>query len=75
MLAGAIDYFRYLKYGLSLVLVFIGAKMIVDPHDGPPKWFQLEIPIGISLGIVAGLILMSILCSLIVGWHEKHRRP
>ena len=35
VLAGAIDYFRYLKVGLSLVLVFIGVKMLLDPHDQP----------------------------------------
>lgn len=30
VLAGAIEYFRYLKYGLSTVLIFIGAKMLVE---------------------------------------------
>jgi len=74
VLAGAIGYFRYLKYGLSLVLVFIGVKMLLDPHDDTPQWFQVEIPIGLSLGIVAGLILVSIVCSLIAGWREKHSR-
>ena len=44
VLAGAIAYFRYLKYGLSLVLVFIGVKMLLDPHDHTPRWFQMEIP-------------------------------
>ena len=32
VLAGAIGYFRYLKIGLSVVLVFIGVKMLLDPH-------------------------------------------
>ena len=36
LLAGALGYFRYLKIGLSVVLVFIGAKMLIDPH-GQPK--------------------------------------
>src|SRR5206468_8080950 len=61
VLAGAIGYFRYLKIGLSIVLVFIGVKMLLDPHDRePPLWFQVEIPISISLLVVAGIILVSI---------------
>ena len=32
VLAGAITYFRYLKVGLAFVLVFIGLKMLLDPH-------------------------------------------
>jgi tellurite resistance protein TerC len=35
LLAGALGYFRYLKIGLSLVLVFIGVKMLLDPHGRP----------------------------------------
>ncbi len=34
LLAGALGYFRYLKIGLSAVLVFIGVKMLIEPH-GP----------------------------------------
>src|ERR1019366_8112214 len=40
LLVGALGYFRYLKIGLSLVLAFIGVKMLLDPHDRPPSWFQ-----------------------------------
>jgi tellurite resistance protein TerC len=39
LLAGAIDYFRYLKVGLSVVLVFIGVKMLLDPHGREPGQF------------------------------------
>src|SRR6266550_6547873 len=56
VLAGAIGYFRYLKYGLALVLVFIGVKMLLDPHDSEhPRWFQADIPILLSLTIVASI--------------------
>src|SRR5258705_10527230 len=50
VLAGAIDYFRYLKYGLSIVLIFIGVEMPVEVADftlstGAPlpggTWFSL----------------------------------
>lgn len=73
VLANAIGYFRYLKTGLSLVLVFIGAKMLIDPHDKPPKWFQVDIPTGFSLAIVAGIILIAIAASLIAAWREKSK--
>lgn len=72
VLAGAIEYFRYLKYGLAVVLVFIGVKMLIDPHDNDhPRWFQIDIPILLSLAIVAGIIGISILLSLIATWREK----
>ena len=73
VLAGAIRYFRYLKYGLALVLVFIGVKMLIDPHDNPPRWFQADIPISVSLIVVAGIILVSIALSVAAAWREKKR--
>lgn len=56
VLAGAIAYFSCLKYGLSLVLVFIGAKMLLM------SW--IKIPTLVALGVVAGIILASILVSV-----------
>ena len=65
VLAGAIQYFRYLKIGLSVVLIFIGVKMLLDPHHSdPPKWFQVEIPTSVSLLVVAAIIATSILLSI-----------
>ncbi|MGZ3481707.1 MAG: TerC family protein, partial [Myxococcaceae bacterium] len=56
LLAGIVDRFRYLKVGLALVLVFVGAKMVtVDVY---------KIPMGISLGVVGLLIGGSVLLSL-----------
>lgn len=57
VLAGAIVYFSYLKYGLSVVLVFIGFKMLVM------DW--IKIPIGLSLGLVVAIITGSILWSVV----------
>lgn len=57
VLAGAIAYFCYLKYGLSIVLVYIGFKMLVM------DW--IKIPIGLSLGLVVGIISGSILWSVV----------
>jgi len=71
VLANLINYFRYLKVGLSAVLVFIGAKMLVDPHGHPPRWFQVSIPTGVSLLVVAAIIVTSIALSLAAARREK----
>lgn len=70
VLAGAIALFKFLKIGLSLVLVFIGVKMLFAPHaaqgsDAKRYWFQFEISSGLSLAIVAGILATAILGSLI----------
>jgi tellurite resistance protein TerC len=59
-LSGMVDKFRYLKYGLSLVLIFIGLKMIYNY----PDWLE-DIPTEWALGITATLIFGSILASLV----------
>ena len=59
-LAGIIHRFRYLKYGLSLILVFIGAKMILN------AWFEAKIiSIELALLVTAILIAASIIISII----------
>jgi tellurite resistance protein TerC len=73
VLVGAIAYFRFLNVGLAFVLVFIGAKMLFDPHGHEPKWFQFEIPTVVSLLIVAGIILIAIIFSAISARIEKKR--
>jgi len=78
VLAGAIGYFRYLKVGLCVVLVFIGVKMLLDPHIKPeeaqlkkPLWFQLEIEPNVSLAVVASIIFVSILISVFAARTER----
>lgn len=71
VLAAAIGYFRYLKTGLSFVLAFIGIKMLLDPHDEEPGWFQVGIPTGLSLLFVAGIIFTAMAFSILVAWREK----
>jgi tellurite resistance protein TerC len=71
VLAGALGYFRFLKYGLALVLVFMGAEMLLDPHDQPPRWFQVDIPTSVSLLVVAGIILCSIALSILAASFQK----
>ena len=73
LLAGALQYFRFLKYGLALVLMFMGVEMLLDPHDQPPRWFQFETPTSISLLVVVGILLFSILLSLLAAHRERRR--
>jgi len=56
LLASVVDKFVYLKLGLSLVLIFIGAKMMLEPF--------IHIPISASLGVVAAVLISSIVASL-----------
>jgi tellurite resistance protein TerC len=71
LLVGALGYFRYLKIGLSVVLAFIGAKMLLDPHDHPPQWFQIEMPTAVSLVVVAAILFISIALSVTAARRER----
>ncbi|HLX70609.1 MAG TPA: TerC family protein [Verrucomicrobiae bacterium] len=71
LLAGAIGYFRYLKIGLSLVLVFIGVKMLVEPHGRSPQWFQMQIPTATSLLVVALILFVAIAWSVVAARRER----
>lgn len=66
MLAGLADRFHLLKYGLAMVLVFVGTKMlIVDFY---------KIPIGLSLGIVGLIIATFMFASLWVTRNQEKSR-
>ncbi len=57
LLAGIITKFAYLKVGLSFVLIFVGAKMLLlDVY---------KVPIAASLAVIAGILAISILVSLV----------
>jgi tellurite resistance protein TerC len=55
-LAGVMDRFHYLKFGLSMVLVFIGAKMLLEEF--------IHIDTLVSLGVVALILTISVIVSL-----------
>jgi len=57
LLAGIIDRFHYLKYGLAFVLLFVGAKMVAS------DW--VKVPILVSLTVIAVLLSGSIVASLL----------
>jgi tellurite resistance protein TerC len=63
VLAGALEYFRYLKPGLAAVLIYIGAKMVVA------KW--VHVPALTSLVIVAAILLAAILVSILAARQER----
>ncbi len=62
MLAGVAERFSLLKYGLALILVFIGVKMMIVDF--------IHIPIALSLGVVAAILAGTL---LINAW-VNHRR-
>jgi tellurite resistance protein TerC len=75
VLAGAIDYFRYLKVGLSVVLVFVGLKMLLAPHgEVGHYWFQFEIPTFFSLIIIAAILTTAILVSVVATKRERNHK-
>ena len=67
LLAGAAERFSMLKYGLSVILVFIGIKMlIVDFY---------HIPIAISLGVVFGILIVTLIINTWVNrQHDKKQQ-
>jgi tellurite resistance protein TerC len=88
LLAGVIEKFHYLKFGLGIVLSFIGVKMLlpivvkvlavgltwIGFESLAPRILRLhDIPTGIALGAVAIVLLSSVLASLI--WPRQTGMP
>jgi tellurite resistance protein TerC len=54
-LAGMLQLFHYLHYGISAILVFVGLKMLLtDIH---------KVPVTMALGVIAGILIVSVLAS------------
>ena len=66
LLAGVVHKFRYLKYGLSLVLIFVGLKMVWLNEA-----FGGKFPITWSLLIIVTIVGTSIALSLLIPVKEK----
>jgi tellurite resistance protein TerC len=56
-LAGVMEIFHYLHYGLSLILAFVGVKMLISDI--------YKIPTSLALGVVGAILALSIAASLI----------
>ena len=66
-LAGMMQVFHYLHYGLSLVLIFIGAKMLLSHY--------YTIPTEIALAIVGTVLTISVLASLLFPQRQATPEP
>jgi tellurite resistance protein TerC len=65
LLAAVVDRFYLLKYGIAMILVFVGAKMLGE------RWFHIDIlP---SLAVIIGVLAASIAASLI--WPQREKGP
>ena len=61
--AGMMDLFEYLHYGLSVVLIFIGAKMLASHY--------VTVPTHVALAVVAGVLAVSVAASLVARTRQK----
>jgi tellurite resistance protein TerC len=67
LLAGVIHKFHFLKLGLSVVLAFVGVKMLLTD--------VYKIPIGLSLGVIALTLLASVAASLVFPKEAEEHSP
>lgn len=58
--------FTYLQYGLGAILIFVGAKMAA-------QYWHYKVPTALSLGIILGILALSVLASKI--WPPKESAP
>jgi tellurite resistance protein TerC len=65
LLAAVVERFYLLKYGLAIILTFIGVKMLIEA--------KIHIPITWSLAVVLGTLLLSVIASLI--WPQPETAP
>ncbi len=56
-LAGIMQMFHYLHYGLSAILLFVGAKMLLAD--------VYKVPLGVSLGVIFAILTVSVVASLL----------
>lgn len=66
MLGGAVERFHLLRYGLAVVLVFVGLKMVW--LDG---WYDGKFPIGVSLAVIGSVLAAAIVASLLFPRRES----
>jgi len=69
VLRGMMGKFRFLKSGIAVILLFIGTKMIVD------SWTDEDmLSIGVSLGVIGGVLATSVAASLVFPKERLGRR-
>lgn len=67
--AGFMQMFRFLTYGLAVLLVFIGGKMIVQAY------FDYHMHSGVSLGIIGGILATSVVMSIAIPPKDRPELP
>ena len=67
LLAGVIQRFHFLQLGLSVVLIFVGVKMLLA------DWYK--VPIGLSLGVIAAVLTLSVVVSLLFPKEAEEHAP
>lgn len=65
LLSGMAGKFPYLKYGISVILFFVGVKMIISHH--------VKVPVPLSLGVIVAILALSIAAGKILPPKEKAR--
>jgi len=55
--SGLMKFFRFLHYGLALVLILVGLKMVAADH--------MPVPTHVTLAVIAGVLAVSILASVV----------
>jgi tellurite resistance protein TerC len=73
VLAGAMGKFRYLKPALAFILTFVGIKMLFPDATQYLIGESIKIPVGVSLGVVLGALVVAILASWYVNSREDAR--
>ena len=65
-LAAVAKYFTYLKYGLGIILSFVGIKMLLEVI------WEIEVPTPLSLIFIFGILVLSMGLSYIISKHQSH---
>ena len=68
LLSNVMGMFAYLKLGISVILAFVGVKMLLADT-------RFEIPIHFSLGVIFGVLTISIVSSIIIGNRNRGASP
>lgn len=64
LIAGTMARFHLLRFGLSAILAFVGVKMLLSD--------RIHIGTGLSLGVIAGVLAMTMVASLLIPQRDQH---
>ena len=65
-LAAVAKYFAYLKYGLGIILSFVGLKMLLE------VFWHIKVPTTLSLAIIFGVLVLSMGLSVLISRSKQH---